>query len=177
MALLMASNGHWQKHWFARIGLFAETYLAFLNFFNLPRRAKRNVAHHYDLKDSLFDHFLNPRCQYSCSYSHTAHDTQQAQKDQRQKHLAFHLCDYRHQRGSFNRIVSASMLEHAGMRHFDSYFASVARLLAPNGAAMVYAIEVHHNTKRCNRWLNKHISLGAISPRLNKWRVRRGIEG
>ena len=29
MALLMANNGHWQKHWLARIGLFAGTYLAF----------------------------------------------------------------------------------------------------------------------------------------------------
>ena len=25
MALLMANNGHWQKHWLARIGLFAGT--------------------------------------------------------------------------------------------------------------------------------------------------------
>ena len=106
-----------------------------------------------------------------------AYATQQAQQDQRQKLLAFHLCDYRRQRGSLDRVVSLGVLGHVSMRHFDSYFASVARLLAPNGAAMVYAIEVHHNTKRCNRWLNKHISLGAISPRLNKWRVRRGIEG
>ena len=58
MALLMANNGHWQKHWLARMGLFAETYLAFCKFFNLPGRTKRNVAHHYDLKDSLFDQFL-----------------------------------------------------------------------------------------------------------------------
>ena len=54
----MANNGHWQKHWLARMGLFAETYLAFCKFFNLPGRTKRNVAHHYDLKDSLFDQFL-----------------------------------------------------------------------------------------------------------------------
>ena len=184
MALLMANNGHWQKHWLARIGLFAGTYLAFWKFFNLPGRAKRNVAHHYDLKDSLFDQFLDPRRQYSCGYFHNASDTladaqitklarlgaklclqpnqkvldigcgwgglanalwemqpdisvtgitlsenphayatQKAKQDQRQQHLAFHLCDYRHQRGSFDRIVSVGMLEHVGMRHFDSYFA------------------------------------------------------
>ena len=29
MALLMANNGHWQKHWLARIGLFAGAYLVF----------------------------------------------------------------------------------------------------------------------------------------------------
>ena len=75
MALLMANNGHWQKHWLARTGLFARIYLAFWKFFNLPARAKRNVAHHYDLKDSLFDQFLDPRRQYSCGYFHTASDT------------------------------------------------------------------------------------------------------
>ena len=63
------------KHWLARIGLFAGTYLTFWKFFNLPGRAKRNVAHHYDLKDSLFDQFLDPRRQYSCGYFHTASDT------------------------------------------------------------------------------------------------------
>ena len=75
MALLMANNGHSQKHWLARMGLFAGTYLAFWKFFNLPGRAKRNVAHHYDLKDSLFDQFLDPRRQHSCGYFHNASDT------------------------------------------------------------------------------------------------------
>ena len=75
MALLMANNGHWQKHWLARIELFARIYLTFYKFFNLPGRSKRNVAHHYDLKDSLFDQFLDPRCQYSCGYFHSASDT------------------------------------------------------------------------------------------------------
>ena len=59
MALLMANNSHWQKHLLARIELFAETYLSFWNFFNLHGRAKRNFAHHYDLKDNLFDEFLD----------------------------------------------------------------------------------------------------------------------
>ena len=29
MAIFLANNGHWQKHWLARMGLFAGTYLAF----------------------------------------------------------------------------------------------------------------------------------------------------
>ena len=91
-----------------------------------------------------------------------------AKQDNRQQHLAFHLCDYRHQRGSFDRIVSVGMLEHVGMRHFDSYFASIARLLVPNGVALVHSIGLHHNAKRYNRWLNKDISPKAIYPRLNR---------
>ena len=50
----------------ARIVLFAGTYRIFWKFFNLPRRAKRNVANQYDLTDSLFDQFLDRRRQHSC---------------------------------------------------------------------------------------------------------------
>ena len=32
------------------------------------RRAKRNVAHHYDLDGRLYDLFLDPDRQYSCAY-------------------------------------------------------------------------------------------------------------
>lgn len=36
--------------------------------FNPLKRAARNVAHHYDLGDPLFDLFLDPDRQYSCAY-------------------------------------------------------------------------------------------------------------
>jgi cyclopropane-fatty-acyl-phospholipid synthase len=35
---------------------------------NHARRAKRNVAHHYDLSDGLYDLFLDVNRQYSCAY-------------------------------------------------------------------------------------------------------------
>ena len=35
---------------------------------NDPRRAQRNVAHHYDLGDALYALFLDPDWQYSCAY-------------------------------------------------------------------------------------------------------------
>ena len=35
---------------------------------NDPRRARRNVAHHYDLGDELYETFLDPGRQYSCAY-------------------------------------------------------------------------------------------------------------
>jgi cyclopropane-fatty-acyl-phospholipid synthase len=35
---------------------------------NSARRAKRNVAHHYDLDGRLYDLFLDPDRQYSCAY-------------------------------------------------------------------------------------------------------------
>ena len=33
------------------------------------------MAHHYDLKDSLFDTFLDPWRQYSCAYFQSLDDT------------------------------------------------------------------------------------------------------
>ena len=33
-----------------------------------PGRSRRNAANHYDLKDSLFDTFIDPWRQYSCAY-------------------------------------------------------------------------------------------------------------
>jgi cyclopropane-fatty-acyl-phospholipid synthase len=44
-------------------------------FFQSSGRAKRNVANHYDLKDSLFDQFLDPSCKYSCGHLHSASNT------------------------------------------------------------------------------------------------------
>lgn len=35
---------------------------------NRLKKARENVAHHYDLTDELFDLFLDPRRQYSCAY-------------------------------------------------------------------------------------------------------------
>src|SRR6476619_1699102 len=34
---------------------------------NKPKQAKRNVAHHYDLSDELYDAFLDADRQYSCA--------------------------------------------------------------------------------------------------------------
>ena len=39
-----------------------------LRQFNLRRRARRNVAHHYDLDDRLYALFLDADRQYSCAY-------------------------------------------------------------------------------------------------------------
>ena len=46
-----------------------------LDIFQPSQTPRRNVAHHYDLKDSLFDQLLGLRRQYSCGYFHKAIDT------------------------------------------------------------------------------------------------------
>ena len=76
----------------ARVVLFTGTYCIFKNFFNLPRRAKRNVANHYDLTDNLFDQFLDRRRQYSCGYFYMASDTFADAQITKLAHLEVNLC-------------------------------------------------------------------------------------
>ena len=55
------------------------------------RRARRNVAHHYDLKDELYELFLDDDKQYSCAYfTDPANSLEQAQLDKK-AHIAAKL--------------------------------------------------------------------------------------
>jgi cyclopropane-fatty-acyl-phospholipid synthase len=54
----------WQYRWLARLRRLCRR----LAQFNPPERARRNVAHHYDLSDVLYDLFLDAGRQYSCGY-------------------------------------------------------------------------------------------------------------
>jgi cyclopropane-fatty-acyl-phospholipid synthase len=59
--------------------------------YNPVRRAQANVAHHYDLSDTLYDLFLDADRQYSCAYFNYAHDDlDRAQRDKK-RHLAAKL--------------------------------------------------------------------------------------
>jgi len=40
----------------------------YLTNFNFIKKSKMNVSHHYDIKDELYDLFLDPKRQYSCAY-------------------------------------------------------------------------------------------------------------
>ena len=62
-----------------------------LDRFNWSHRAKRNVAHHYDLSDRLYDLFLDADRQYSCAYfTDPANSLEQAQADKK-AHIAAKL--------------------------------------------------------------------------------------
>ncbi|MBO9621474.1 MAG: class I SAM-dependent methyltransferase [Sphingomonas sp.] len=59
--------------------------------YNMARRSKRNVAHHYDLSDRLYDLFLDADRQYSCAYyTDPANSLEQAQADKK-AHIAAKL--------------------------------------------------------------------------------------
>lgn len=229
MLFLMSNYKYWLKHWAGRASLAISNQFAFLRHSNLLHASKRNVAHHYDLKDTLFDSFLDERRQYSCAYfddntktieqaqinklariaaklnlqpgqnvldigcgwgglanalinceaethvtgitlSERQFDFASKQRDLsgRENQLDFHLRDYRHQTGHFDRIVSVGMLEHVGPGNYDTYFRTVRGLLKPKGVAVIHSIGVYRRPHPCNRWLAKYIFPGGYLPSLEQ---------
>ena len=47
----------------------------YLTNFNVTKKSKKNVAHHYDISDDLYDLFLDPKRQYSCAYFKNENDS------------------------------------------------------------------------------------------------------
>ena len=68
-----------------------QRWLRVLEQYNPIGRAQRNVAHHYDLNDQLYDFFLDRDRQYSCAYFKTGDEPlEQAQLDKK-RHIAAKL--------------------------------------------------------------------------------------
>jgi cyclopropane-fatty-acyl-phospholipid synthase len=62
-----------------------------LQQFNLRSRARRNVAHHYDLDGRLYALFLDSDRQYSCAYFETPQDSLDDAQVAKKRHLAAKL--------------------------------------------------------------------------------------
>ena len=76
----------------------ADELRARLDRLNWQRRSRRNVAHHYDLGDQLYELFLDKDLQYSCGYfTDPANTLEQAQEDKK-AHIAAKLYLRRGQR-------------------------------------------------------------------------------
>src|ERR1035437_6332631 len=60
--------------------------------YNPVYRARRNVAHHYDLNGRLYSLFLDRDRQYSCAYFPTGAETLEAAQAAKKRHIAAKLC-------------------------------------------------------------------------------------
>lgn len=58
---------------------------------NRIAKAKRNVAHHYDLSGRLYDLFLDKDRQYSCAYFSSDNESLEIAQDNKKRHLASKL--------------------------------------------------------------------------------------
>ncbi|HVH82105.1 MAG TPA: cyclopropane-fatty-acyl-phospholipid synthase family protein [Stellaceae bacterium] len=62
-----------------------------LHQYNPIARSRRNVAHHYDLSDELYDLFLDRDRQYSCAYFLTPDDDIETAQLNKRRHIAAKL--------------------------------------------------------------------------------------
>lgn len=75
LRLLVLNSASWRHHPAGGLGFFLFNIFSRLRTMNPMARAKRNVAHHYDLGNELFASFLDPRRQYSCAYFNSGRET------------------------------------------------------------------------------------------------------
>jgi cyclopropane-fatty-acyl-phospholipid synthase len=91
LELVMRNVAHLGDHWLFAL---AERWRYLTRGFaqhNNARRARRNVAHHYDLSDELYDRFLDADRFYSCAYFEPGCDDLERAQAAKARHLAAKL--------------------------------------------------------------------------------------
>src|SRR5579864_6018441 len=74
-----------------RLGQLAGRLVRRLHQYNPVPRAHRNVAHHYDLSDQLYELFLDRDRQYSCAYFGSPEDALDTAQENKKRHIAAKL--------------------------------------------------------------------------------------
>ena len=82
--------------------------------------------------------------------------------------VAFEQRDYREERGQYDRVVSVGMFEHVGRSGFDAFFATLQRVLRPDGVALVHAIGTKAPRGGSDPWIRKYIFPGGYLPSLSE---------
>ena len=91
LAVLQGQPREGRPPWWARLRSLARFCYRRLSQFNLPARALRNVAHHYDLDAQLYSLFLDSDRQYSCAYFEHQHQSLDDAQLAKKRHLAAKL--------------------------------------------------------------------------------------
>ena len=79
------------QHWLQNLVQATRKARRRLSQHNPVGRAQKNVAHHYDLSDTLYDLFLDNDRQYSCAFYMSDNDSLEHAQDHKKRHLAAKL--------------------------------------------------------------------------------------
>jgi cyclopropane-fatty-acyl-phospholipid synthase len=82
--------------------------------------------------------------------------------------VSFELVDYRHARGTFDRIVSVGMFEHVGAPFYETYFKTCRDLLADDGVMLLHTIGRMGPPYPTNPWIQRYIFPGGYLPSLSE---------
>ncbi|MFN3938502.1 MAG: class I SAM-dependent methyltransferase [Gemmobacter sp.] len=80
-----------ERVWWQRWSEAARDLLRHMQQYNPAPRARRNVAHHYDLSGAFYELFLDADRQYSCAYFRDAGDSLERAQAQKKAHVAAKL--------------------------------------------------------------------------------------
>lgn len=99
------------------------------------------------------------------------HARDRFKKEKIEKRVTVLLRDYRHLRGSFDRIVSCEMLEAVGHRYLPVFFRKCQELLRPEGIMAHQVILApdsrYESFRRGKDWIQKHIFPGSLLPSIS----------
>ncbi len=88
LTLLLRNRSERGLLWWQRPLQWLRKALRRLGQFNPVGRARRNVAHHYDLSGELYELFLDRDRQYSCAYFRRPDDTLEQAQENKKHHIA-----------------------------------------------------------------------------------------
>jgi len=91
LELFMSNLGTGAVPWTFGLAYFIRRVFRAIAQFNPAVRARKNVAHHYDLSDTLFDLFLDADRQYSCAYFAQPKMSLEAAQAAKKRHIAAKL--------------------------------------------------------------------------------------
>ena len=200
----------------------------FLTNYNLPKKSKKNIKHHYDIGEDLYDLFLDKKHrQYSCAYflkdDESLEDAQQnkinhiikklnlkpgqkvldigcgwgglafeiarqsqcevkgislsdnqinyckkkARELKMDNQVQFELCDYRHVKEKFQRVVSVGAFEHFGKKFYKTFFKKVNDIMTDDGICLLHTIGSVDTPGPVQPFIQKRIFPGGIIPSLS----------
>ena len=85
LKLIFINSGSNADHWVMKVDKIIRAVRNRIVSSNYIPKSKKNVAHHYDLSDKLYDLFLDKDRQYSCAYFNSPNDTlEQAQLNKKE---------------------------------------------------------------------------------------------
>jgi cyclopropane-fatty-acyl-phospholipid synthase len=92
LTLLLRNSSGNPDTWWTTLHDYVRYYTRGLFQYNVGRRSKNNVAHHYDLDDRLYKLFLDTDRQYSCAYFQTGAETLDEAQMAKKRHIGAKLC-------------------------------------------------------------------------------------
>lgn len=83
--------------------------------------------------------------------------------------------DYRDLTGRFDRVVSVGMFEHVGPRNYPAFFATVSRLLVPDGLFLLHSIGGRSSEHTSDPWIDRYVFPHSVLP--SAAQLTRAFEG